>query len=190
MIPQAHRFAAVAAAVMITIGVGGCAKAMAIDDATVTKYIAAYKGLKAASPALAAQLGKNDVTPAAGQEGFAAIDGVVKQAGFANYAEFVKANAAIGLAFSQVQAGAFMGDMESMQKTGTKKIQSVLDNPSVPESTKAELRAQMTKNIETYKQNKGLADKVMAWVGWANDPDTVAVVTRHRAELQAVFSSR
>ncbi|MBC7544774.1 MAG: hypothetical protein H7338_18785 [Candidatus Sericytochromatia bacterium] len=175
---------------LIALSLAACTGQMTVDDAMVTHYIQAYKSLKTASPALAAQLTKQDATLDTAAAGLASVDAAIKSAGFASHAEFVKANAAIGLAFSQVQASAFMSDMDKLQKSGSTQVQAMLDSPVVPEATKAQVREQLAQAQATYTQGKGWADSAMGLFGQKVDAATVAVVTRHRAELQAVFSGK
>jgi hypothetical protein len=115
---------------------------------------------------------------------------VIKGAGFSGYPEFVKANAAIGMAFSHVQASAFMTDMAKMQKSSNAQIEAALANPNVPEAVKAQMRAPKQAAQQDYAKNKGWADTVMSAMGKTNDKETLEVVQRHRQELQAAFTAK
>jgi hypothetical protein len=104
--------------------------------------------------------------------------------------QYIQANAAIGMAFSQVQAGAFMAEMDKLQKSGGAQMAAVLKDPNVPEAVKVQIRTQQQKVQQTYAQNKAWADRVMGWVGKANDTETLAVVQRHRQALQTAFTAK
>ncbi len=68
--------------------------------------------------------------------------------------------------------------------------QRVLTDPNVPEAVKAQLRAQKGNMQASYGANKGWADWVMGLVTKANPTENLAVVQRHRSELQAAFAAK
>ncbi|MBL8992318.1 MAG: hypothetical protein JNM63_03205, partial [Spirochaetia bacterium] len=116
------------------------------------------------------------------------IDVAVKEAGFSGYPEFIKVNGAVAFAFSQYQATRFMGEMSEMQDAGIKQIDEQLADPSVPEETKAELRKNREKLIESYQKNKGWADKVMGLMNKLSDQNAIEVVKRYSSELEKAFT--
>ena len=188
LLVRLRRGLALLALVTLALGLAGCEKPAPLTDEDVVKYIAATKAIRAVSPELADKLGKKDAAPEEGQAGFDKIDGAVKAAGFGSYADFVQVNAAIAVNFSAAQATLFMADQDDAMKKGNAQVDQALNDPNVPEATKVQLRAQMAQANEQYTKDKGFADKVMGWIKPMQDDASMAVIKKHRVELQAAMS--
>ena len=188
LLVRLRRGLALLALVTLALGLAGCEKLAPLTDEDVVKYIAATKAIRAVSPELADKLGKKDAAPEEGQAGFDKIDGAVKAAGFGSYADFVQVNAAIAVNFSAAQATLFMADQDDAMKKGNAQVDQALNDPNVPEATKVQLRAQMAQANEQYTKDKGFADKVMGWIKPMQDDASMAVIKKHRVELQAAMS--
>lgn len=168
----------------------GCPKPQPVTDDQVVRYIKAYKALKQAGPKAAAMVGKQNPLPEAGQAGYQEIEKAIKSAGFKDYPEFVRVNAAVAWAFSQGQGDAFLKDMDGQQKAAIQQIDQQLKNPNLPPPAKAQLTHARTQIINEYKKNKGWADVSMNVTSKLTDKDSVAVVMKHRKELEAAFTGR
>lgn len=169
----------------------GCPKSEPVTDQQVVRYIQAYKALKKAGPKAAAMVGKQgQKLPDAGQAGYQEIEKAIKSAGFKDYPEFVRVNAAVAWAFSQGQGDAFLKDMDGQQKAAIAQIDAQLKNPNVPPPVKAQLQASRKQIIDEFKKNKGWADVSMNVTSKLTDKASVAVVMKHRKELEAAFTGR
>ncbi|MDP2341847.1 MAG: hypothetical protein Q8O67_12890 [Deltaproteobacteria bacterium] len=172
--------------VVVVLSLAACpAAGPALTDAQVTKYIAAYKNLKAAGPGLAEQARQG-----AGPQGQAAFDKAIRDAGFASYPEFVAVNAKIAFAFSNGQATSALQKTDADVSDADKQLLKAIADPNVPEATRVELRKSLETIRAGYANNKKFADVAMTVSDTLTNKDDLAVVMRHRAELEAVFRSR
>ncbi|MDB5101749.1 MAG: hypothetical protein JWM80_6170 [Cyanobacteria bacterium RYN_339] len=168
-----------------------CSKKEPLTDDQVTKYIQAYTAIREVAPDLAGKVGKEGGgLPEAGQAGFGDIEKAVKDAGFKNYPEFVRVNAAVAWSFSQGQGQAFMAEMSDAHKNAYAKIDEQLANPAVPAEAKAELTKAKAEIEANYTKSKGWADIPMKLMAKLSDKDSVDVVMRHRKELEAAFTAK
>lgn len=183
---------------MIVVFAGGAANAcwkpggdVELNDELIARYIVAYKRLRQIAPNLARQMANSDgTTPAdieTGVQGFEQIEAAIKEAGFKDYAEFVRTNARIAWAFNQIQGRAFMGKMERMHQIGLEEIDAQLANPEVPEEAKAELRRARQEIIDNYEKNVPYAEGVLSVTENLTDKETIEVVARHRAALEEAY---
>ena len=160
-----------------------------ITDAQVESYIKAYRNLKGLGPGIAERY-KQGETPPDGQADFAKIESAIKSAGFSGYPDFVRTNARIAWAFNTAEGQAFMNDMAKNVDDGEKQMQAAIDNPDTPEAAKVELRAGKAKLHAEYMKNKGWANVSMKVANKLTSPENVAVMERHRKELEKVFQER
>lgn len=164
----------------------GCHKgAPSLTDADVTRYIAAYKNLRAAGPGLAQQ-----ARAGVGLTGQANVEDAVKRAGFKSYAEFVKVNSKIAWAFTNGQATAKLDDTAHDVSEGEKTLMKNIADPNVPEAAKVEMRKALAEIQGTYAKNKKYANVAMGVSNALTNEGDVAVVMRHRPELEAAFQGR
>ena len=167
--------------------VTGCSRVAGppLTDADVTRYIAAYKNLKAAGPGLAEQARKG-----AGLQGQAGVEAAVKRAGFSSYPDFVKTNARIAWAFSNGQATGAMTSTAHDVSDAERTMQQQIGDPNVPEAAKVQMRQALVQIQAGYAKNKGYADVAMNVSDALTNKADVAVVMRHKAELEAAFQGR
>ena len=187
------RFGRVVMAVVLAGALAGCMPAkVKLTDDDVTRYVKAYKAIRTAAPEIAGELQEGGGQPTAADLG--KLDAAVKQAGFKDYAEFVKVNAAVGLVFSQAKAGAFMKATDGNVNAAEAEIDRQLASPNVPAEVKAQLRSQKEAMRKEYDKNKGWADMVMGFTskltGAVTDEASVAVVQRHASEIEAAFTGQ
>jgi hypothetical protein len=166
-------------------------KQKTLTDEQVVKYIQAYNNIrKSVSNNMAKQIRQDANGGNPGMPGFSQVEGAVKQAGFKDYAEFVRVNSAVAWAFSQGEGKAFMDDMDAEHKKAYAEIEAKLKDPNVPEAVKAQLRQSEADLKANYAKNKPWADVSMNLTSHLTDKESIAVVMRHRKELEAAFSQR
>lgn len=183
------RIGKAAAAVLLAAALAGCMPGkVKLTDGDVTRYVKAYRAIRVAAPAVAGDLQKGGGKPGAAD--LAKLDAAVKGAGFKDYGEFVKVNAAVAWAFSQAQAGSFMKATDGAMANATKEIDKQLADPNVPAAVKDQLRAQKETMAKEYAKNKGWADMAMGLTGALTDEASIAVVQRHSKEIEAAFAGR
>lgn len=179
----------IAAVLVLVAALAGCMPGkVKLTDHDVTRYVKAYRAIRAAAPQVAGELQKGGGKPSPAD--LARFEGAVKQAGFKDYAEFVKVNAAVAWAFSQAKAGAFMKDTDGAVNAAAAEIDRKLADPSVPAAVKEQLRAQKEQIKREYAKNKGWADVAMGLTGALTDEASVAVVQRHAGEIEAAYLGR
>jgi hypothetical protein len=166
-------------------------KQKTLTDDQVVRYIKAYKNLRQVAPHMANELQKRPEAKAdPGTAGFLVIEKAVKDAGFKDYPEFVRTNAAIAWAFSQAQGKAFMGEMSDEHKKAYAEIDAKLQDPQVPAAVKQQFKMAKAQIEDNYKKNEGWANVAMNVTSNLTDKESIAVVTRHRKELEAAFTAR
>lgn len=182
-----NRFGRVATAILVAGMLAGCMPGkVKLTDGDVVRYVKAYRAIRSAAPQIAGDLQKGGGQPS--QADLAKFDGAVKQAGFKDYAEFVKVNAAVAWAFSQAKAGAFMKETDGAVNAAAAEIDQKLADPAVPAEVKAQLRTQKEQIKKEYAKNKGWADVAMGLTGALTDEASVAVVQRHAKEIEAAYT--
>lgn len=165
-------------------------KQATLTDQQVVMYLKAYQNLRQAAPQLAKDIQKDLEGPKPGMPGFAQFEKAVKDAGFKDYPEFVRVNAAIAWAFSQGQGKAFMGEMSDAHRKAYAELDAKLKDPNVPAPVKAQLKVAREQIEANYAQNKGWADLSMKVTSQLTDKESIAVVMKHRKELEAAFQAR
>jgi hypothetical protein len=165
-------------------------KQATLTDQQVVMYIKAYKNIRKKVPHLAEELRQHEDGVQAGQAGFDVIEKAIKEAGFKDYPEFVRVNAAVAFAFSQGQGKAFMGDMSEAHKKAYAEIDSKLKDPNVPAAVKEQLKMARQQIEDNYKKNEGWANVSMEITSKLTDKESIAVVMKHRKELEAAFTAR
>lgn len=196
-------------AVVVSILIFSCqgideAKSLQLTDENIQNYIAAYKNLREAAPDILQSINEN---PSAeeGQEQFSGIESAIMDAGLANYPQFVLLNAKIGSTFSIIQASKGMDRFQNLQNSsntmfddGMKAIQEQIDDPNIPEETKAslretleELKANQQEMNDTYEQNRVWADFVMETVeditGYIVSEEDIELVKKYETELMEAY---
>ena len=170
-------------AFIVVMAVASCSKIGAgITDADVLHYIAASKNLKVAGPLIAAQAKKG-----AALSGQPLVEDAVRRAGFKSYAEFVVVNGKIAWAFGNGQAAGAMASTAHDVSEGEKTLQQNIADPNVPEAAKVEMRKALVQMQADYSKNKGYAHVAMNVSDALTNKDDVAVVMKHKAELEAAL---
>jgi len=170
-----------------------------LNDEMIVKYVGAYRGLRQSGIEFQSQLEQN---PANGTEIFNNAETIIKENGFADYAEFVRVNAKIAWAWNLAQAQRGMEAQEDLQEwgqgqmdAGIQQLMAVLNDPDVPEETKVELRSTLAELRAGKEELRQTYEGNMEWAKWAmeltepltNDAD-IAVVMRHEQELMEVYT--
>lgn len=177
-----------------------------LTDQKIQNYIRAYKGLKENAPKILTNLNQNGETIAAGQIGFLEFEKIIKDAGMEDYPDFVRTNAKIGVIFSLIEANKGMERSENLEESSKDMIddaivfiQTQIDNPDVPEETKADLRQQIKEHkankkliTETYSKNTEIANLVIKQVekirGMLVNPSDIEAVQRNHTDLFEAFT--
>lgn len=150
-----------------------------ITEATLGRYIAALKALKARG--LDANHSKPDL---------AAIDGVVRGAGFSGgYMEFAGVHTKIAIAFAKLLAPAAEANANTAMNSAVSKMEATLADPKVPETTKAAMRTQLDA-MKKMSANDDPRMHIAAAIGGFTNPATLEVVRAHRAELEALYEHK
>lgn len=166
-------------------------KQQTLTDAQVVMYIKACQNLRKVAPHMAKEIQKRpEATLNPGTAGFTVVEKAIKDAGFKDYPEFVRTNAAVAWAFSQGQGKAFMAEMSAAHRQAYAEIDQKLNDPQVPAAVKAQLEVAKSQIEAHYKQNKPWADVAMNVTSHLTDKESIAVVMRHRKELEAAFVGR
>jgi hypothetical protein len=85
-----------------------------LTEPQVVSYIKAYGKVRAEFPDVAKTLQQPGAVPDASTSGAVQrIDAIAKESGLSGFAEFIKLNGKVGLAFSRIQADAFMDQMKT-----------------------------------------------------------------------------
>ena len=181
-------------------------KALKLTDKKIDQYIAAYNNLKKKMPQLLQEMNKNPQNKDIGKNQFEQINSLIKETGIKDYTEFVLLNAKIGSIFSIIQGEKGMSDFEKLKEKGDKmlsdgekQLMEQINNPDIPEETKAELKKaleeirQSTKNIsDTYANNTKWANLVMDKVkGVSNlmvDKNDIDVVKRNESKIMQAYT--
>ncbi len=184
-----NRIGRVVAAILLAAALAGCMPGkVKLTDGDVIRYVKAYRAIRTAAPQVAGDLQKGGGKPSPAD--LAKFDAAVKQAGFKDYGEFVKVNAAVAWAFSQAKAGAFMKETDGAVNAAAAEIDQKLADPTVPAAVKEQLRIQKEQIQKEYAKNKGWADVAMGLSGALTDEASVAVVQRHSQEIEAAYTGR
>lgn len=192
---------AAAIAAIIVIPSCGRVPSVPLTDDLVRKYIAAYPKLRAQGPAIADT--KGNVNIKEGGTGFNTVDKIVREAGFRDFTEFMKVQTTIAAAMSIVECDLYVEKMmkaaDAMGNTGALEGQfsGLLNNPDIPESTKAEVRKQIAasgdlavkekeKFQKEYEKGKPMLNKAREIA----DPNSVAIVKRYHGELREAMGAQ
>ena len=177
-----------------------------LTDELVLKYIKIYKNLREKAPSILENLNENGETAEAGKDGFSDFEDIIKDGGIKDFSEFVKLNAKIGAIFSILQATKGMDKAQDLQNSsskmmsdGEKFIQEQLNNPDVPEETKAELRKaleELKKGSQqldnSYNKNRKIAEFVMENVkkitGTIVNKKDIEIVKKHETEIFEAYT--
>ncbi|MEM6298624.1 MAG: hypothetical protein AAF740_08055 [Bacteroidota bacterium] len=159
------------------------AASLELTDENVQNYIKAYKALRKQVPEILEGLNQNPEATINPQAQFGQIENIIQESGLQDYPEFVVLNAKIGAVFSIIKATEGMEKFQNLQDSGNEmfsdsrsEIQKLLNDPSIPEETKAELRAtleeldanQQTMN-QAYSENRVWAEVVLETVTQLTD---------------------
>ena len=152
----------------------------------IEQYVNAYAAIERIAPDLVVGNGEENV-PKGGHAKLAAIEAAVKGAGFKDYKQFTRTNAAIAWAIGQAQAAKFKGGLTGEMEASLKELDTQLNDPKVPEASKSRKREERKRIEEDYTEKKRVADVATGFTGWFTDKESVAVVARHGKELQGIF---
>jgi hypothetical protein len=157
-----------------------------LTDKKIEQYVKAYAAIERIAPDLVVGSGDDNV-PKGGHDKLAAIEAAVQSAGFKDYKQFSRTNAAVAWAVGQAQAAKFKGGLASEQTAALKELDAQLNDPNVSASTKARLEAERKRIEEDFTKKKRVAELATGVTGWFTDQESVAVVARHGKELQGIF---
>lgn len=180
-------------------GLVSCGKGDPLTQQKLDAYIASYNSLREQLPEMLKQA--NAGNKQAGGE----FDGILKKNGLSSQ-EFAMINAKVGAIFSTLNSDMFMDEMQKMKDDGMvqmddgmKQLQDQLDNPDVPEASKAEIRKSLEElkaakgqiNDE-FKKNKKFADKVLTKTKSVTNqfisPEDVELIRKNFDKIQNAFT--
>jgi hypothetical protein len=177
-----------------------------LTDEKVTQYIKAYKSLREKAPGMLEKFNKNGESVQAGQDGFVDFESAIKESGLSSYAEFVMLNAKIGTVFGIIQGTKGMDQFKDMyakgmtaMDEGRKTLQKQLDDPNVPEGSKAELRKSLEELNQAQQNVKQDYSKNMKWGNFVMDnvkklsglvvnESDVEMVRKHETEIFEAYT--
>lgn len=170
-----------------------------LTDEMVLNYIRTYRNLRAYGIRFEEYLADN---PDKSSSAYQDIEGIMQEGGFEDFADFVRVNAKIAWAWNLSQAERGMQKQADLQTSsqkgmddGIRIINEQLNDPNVPEETKAELRAVKEELMAGKQELKQTYDHNMKWANWSmefvkpltNEQD-MQVIKRHEKELMQVFT--
>lgn len=161
---------------------------MALTDELVEKYIIAYRELKKQGPDILNRVNESTGDVDKQMDGFNAIENTIQSAGFKDYPEFVVVNARIAWAFSLTEGIYAVDDFEQMKNSGLYTIDSLLQDPAVPEEAKVELRKNREKIVSQWNNDKKWADFTLNKIKKLTSDADMEVIRRHRQQLLEVYS--
>ncbi|TGN17193.1 hypothetical protein [Leptospira idonii] len=157
-----------------------------LNDDVIRKYVTAVKALHKLGPDIPKKIAeKNDPT---GLAMFAEIESVIQQAGFKDYAEFVKVNAKVAWAWNVSQGELGIQKFKTMKDQGLIDLEEALNNPNVPEETKIELRKTKDRIINDWAANKKYADIAMKIVKPLTNEHDLEIIKRNQKELMEAYT--
>ena len=159
-----------------------------LSDELIEKYIKAVKALHKLGPGIPQKLAEKGESEATGIELYNEIDGVIKEAGFKDYFEFVKVNAKIAWAWNVSQGELGIERFKGMTDNGVKQMDEAIANPDVPEETKAELRKARQEILDNWAHNKKYADISMSIVRPLTNRHDLEIIKRHQKELMEAYT--
>ncbi|WP_411824495.1 hypothetical protein [Leptospira sp. 'Mane'] len=159
-----------------------------LTDELIAKYVKAVKGLHKLGPDIPKQLAEKGESNATGLELFHQIESVIKDAGFKDYAEFVKVNAKVAWAWNVSQGELGIQKFQNMKDDGLRQIEDTLVDPSVPEEVKAELRKTKQRIIEDWSHNKKYADISMSIVRPLTNHHDLEIIKRNQKEIMEAYT--
>ncbi|MCF6365877.1 MAG: hypothetical protein L3J35_06695 [Bacteroidales bacterium] len=177
-----------------------------ITDEQVVNYLKAYKKLKEKAPDILRNINENVNGSNAGKMGFNSFESIIKESDIESYAEFVRLNAKIGSVFSILQASRGMNQQQNLQESsqemfsdGYRFIEEQLNDPDIPEETKAELRITLeelkkgsNELKEEYESNKVIADwvfeKAKKVTGLIVNEADIDVIQAHEEEIFEAYT--
>lgn len=161
---------------------------MKLTDELIEKYIVAYRELRKQGPDILNQVNEANGDVTKQLDGFNNIENTIQAAGFKDYPEFVVVNARIAWAFNVTEGIFAVGDFESMKNNGLFTIDSLLQDPAIPEETKVELRKGREKIVSQWNNDKKWADFTLDKIKKLTSDADMEVIRRHRRQLLEVYS--
>jgi len=159
-----------------------------LTDELIEKYTKAVKSLHKLGPSIPQKLAEKGESEATGIELYNEIDGVIKEAGFKDYSEFVKVNAKVAWAWNVSQGEMGIAKFQGMTDNGVKQMDEAIANPDVPEETKAELRKAKQEILNNWAHNKKYADISMSIVRPLTNQYDLEIIKRHQKELMEAYT--
>jgi hypothetical protein len=160
-----------------------------LDDATVTRFIAAQHAMRASVSSLAkrARSGAKGDASGAALTGVAQMEATVKAAGFSDLQDYMATAARIGLELSRLEAHSFGDSLAAGSQDAHAQMDAALNDPNVPEEAKVQIRAQMGAVQAKLASHQPWAAGVMGIIDRVSHPQSSEAVARHREELKAAL---
>ncbi|TGN09845.1 hypothetical protein EHS11_12285 [Leptospira ilyithenensis] len=159
-----------------------------LTDELIQKYVSAVKALHKLGSDIPKQLAEKGESEATGLELFNQIESIIKDAGFKDYAEFVKVNAKVAWAWNVSQGELGIQKFQNMKDDGLKQIEDTLADPSVPEEAKIELRKAKQKITDDWSHNKKYADISMSIVRPLTNSHDLEIIKRNQKEIMEAYT--
>ena len=160
-----------------------------LTDENIEKYVKAVKALHKLGPNLPEQLAEKGDS-ATGMEVFNEIEGVIKDAGFKDYFEFVKINAKVAWAWNVSQGEVGIQKFQIMKDNGIRRMDESIADPQVPEETKEELRKARQEILANWEHNKKYADLTLNFVRPLTNEHDLEIIKRHQKELMEAYTGK
>jgi len=176
-----------------------------LTDENVAQYIRAYTSLRKKAPHILEAINNDPNNSRTAINQYQSIEGTIKESGLKDYPMFVLLNAKIGSVFSLLQAEKGMDRFANLNSSsnvmlddGIAEIERLLNDPVVPEDSKADLRQTLAElkagknelNTE-YSHNKKIADwvidKTTKITGLIVNKNEIEVVKRNEKAIMKAY---
>jgi len=153
-----------------------------LNDQDIDMFLKVYPELK--------KLGLN-LQSIEGQDFFKKFESTAQKAGFRDYRHFMIVTGKIAFAFNLVQGQKGMDDFSKMKDDGMHTIDSILNDPNIPEETKKELRKGKQAIQENWDKNEPWAKMSLNIMGTVIEkmthPEDIEMVKKRREEIEKVL---
>lgn len=171
-----------------------CGRDAPVTEGQLKSYITAIIRLREAGVRLAS----GEMPVREGMKGYEIFKKTVTDSGFRSASEFLAVNTRIVAAMTIVESGIIAGEAKrSAGKASEEYWRRFLDDPDIPESAKEQVRKGIEeagelarKGKEEIGRHKEITDPMVEIARKIVDEKTIALVRKHREELEAAYSGR
>ncbi len=171
-----------------------CGSDAPVTEQTLKNYITAIGRLREAGVRLAS----GEMPVREGMKGYEIFKKTVTDSGFKSVSDFLAVNTRIAAAMTIVESEIYAGEAKrSAGEMSEEYWKKFLDNPDIPDSAKDQVRKGIEearklaeKGREEIGRHKNITDPMVSIARRIVDMETVALVRKHREELEAAYSGR